>query len=301
MLFQFIKMKTIQRNFIPGSKWIYFKFYSGTKTTDSILTDSLFLTIKSLKKKGLIEKWFFIRYADPETHLRVRFLAASDTVVSEIINVIYLLGNKLVKENKVWKIQIDTYNRELERYNNVLMEATETLFYIDSECTLALMKRLRRYDEKYQWMIALRMIDTFLSNFSFDLQQKYVLMFNMSNSFKMEFGFTQYNQKQLNAKYREHKYVIEGILQSKIDDIAYLDLCRLLDNVKYEKRTIAKELIRKANANNIELASLLPSYIHMILNRLFCTKNRIYELVLYDFMYRSYSDEIGRNKYLHSI
>lgn len=293
-------MKAIQRNFIPGSKWIYFKFYSGTKTTDRILTDSLFLTIRTLKKKRLIEKWFFIRYADPETHLRVRFLAANDIVVSEIINVIYLLGNKLVKANKVWKIQIDTYNRELERYSSVLMETTETLFYIDSECTLALVRRLRRYDEKYQWMIALRMIDVFLSDFSFDLQQKYVLMFNMSNSFKMEFGFTQYNQKQLNAKYREHKYMIEGILQNKIDDIVYLDLCRLLDNEKYEKRTIVKELIRKANANNIDLTSLLPSYIHMILNRLFYAKNRTYELILYDFMYRFYLDEIGRNKYFHN-
>lgn len=42
--------------------------------------------------------------------------------------------------------------------------------------------------------------------------------------------------------------------------------------------------------------SLLSSYIHMMLNRLFRSKNRIHELVIYDFMYQYYKSEIAREK-----
>lgn len=45
------------------------------------------------------------------------------------------------------------------------------------------------------------------------------------------------------------------------------------------------------------MESLLSSYTHMSLNRLFISKNRIYELVLYDFLRRYYTSEIAKRKY----
>lgn len=289
-------MKLIQRKFIPGSEWLFFKLYTGNKTADKILVNNIYPAINLLTKRGLIKKWFFIRYTDPDFHLRLRLLAADNKSVCEIINVIYLFLYKLINTNQVWKIQIDTYNREIERYNKILIEDTETFFYIDSECILALMRKLRQYDEKYQWMIALKMIDNLFSDFSYDLQKKQNLMYNMSSSFKVEFGFNQHNQKQLNTKYREHKHIIENILLNKINDNLFDNLCKLLRNKKDKKDKTIQNLVKKAKENNIDLAILLPSYIHMTLNRLFSAKHRVYELLIYDFMYRFYSDEIIRSK-----
>jgi len=48
---------------------------------------------------------------------------------------------------------------------------------------------------------------------------------------------------------------------------------------------------------NINVNDLLKSYLHMMTNRLFYSKNRLHELILYDFMYRYYTSEIARNKY----
>ncbi|GHV23349.1 hypothetical protein FACS1894174_09080 [Bacteroidia bacterium] len=42
---------------------------------------------------------------------------------------------------------------------------------------------------------------------------------------------------------------------------------------------------------------LLKSYIHMMLNRLFRSKNRMHEMVLYDFMFRYYTSGIAKEKY----
>jgi len=60
------------RTFIPGSEWVYFKLYTGTKTADSILKNELYGYVSKMLKNGIIDKWFFIRYADPDFHVRLR-------------------------------------------------------------------------------------------------------------------------------------------------------------------------------------------------------------------------------------
>ena len=60
------------RMFIPGSEWVYFKIYTGTKTADSILKNELYDFVKEMMKYDLIDRWFFIRYNDPDFHIRLR-------------------------------------------------------------------------------------------------------------------------------------------------------------------------------------------------------------------------------------
>lgn len=46
------------RMFIPGSEWLYFKIYTGTKTADSILKKELYAFVKEMIKCDLIDRWF---------------------------------------------------------------------------------------------------------------------------------------------------------------------------------------------------------------------------------------------------
>jgi len=41
----------------------------------------------------------------------------------------------------------------------------------------------------------------------------------------------------------------------------------------------------------------MASYSHMMVNRLFKSKQRLHEMVLYDFLHRYYKSEIARQKY----
>ncbi len=66
-----------KRSFIPGSEWIYYKIYCGVKTADKILTETIKPLVEQLKMLNLIEKWFFIRYSDPDTHI-----SASDSILA---------------------------------------------------------------------------------------------------------------------------------------------------------------------------------------------------------------------------
>ena len=65
-------MKRIKRNFYPGDEWLYFKIYGGIKTCDDLICGKLYTLMKKLKRDKIIDKWFFIRYSDPDFHIRLR-------------------------------------------------------------------------------------------------------------------------------------------------------------------------------------------------------------------------------------
>jgi len=290
-------MKLTQRTFIPGSPWIYLKIYAGNKTMDELLIHSFYSIIKKLKKQNMIYKWFFIRYADPDTHLRVRILMNNQADFGDIINFFYTDLDKYVREGLVWKIQLDTYKRELERYGNELIEKAESIFSVDSDCILSIVRILYRIqNENYRWMIALKLIDDLLTDFTMNTEEKQKLMDSLSNNFKREFGFNEYNAKQFNVKFRDKKNIIESILNHTIDDVDFKSLEIPVKQRSKKLKPIIEQLQNelKKQKDNTLLNSLLTSYIHMTMNRLFRSKNRLHELVIYDFMRRYYNSAIAK-------
>jgi len=270
-------MKTVQRTYLPGSNCVYFKIYTGVKTADEILTRNISLIIKRLFENKQIEKWFFIRYSDPDFHLRIRFFVTDEAYIKDVIYAFFNRMKRLEKVGLIRKIQIDTYNRELERYGKKTMEEAETLFCIDSECVISLLKKLKEKDENYRWMIALYAIDRFFSDFSVDISTKQQWMERWSLSFRAEFGFDMYNSKQFNVKYREHKDTIEKVLKNSIesDDFNVLRLPVQKRSEKLQPLILQiKSKLHSRKIQDITLESLLSSYVHMTLNRLFRSKNR---------------------------
>ena len=62
----------IQRKFIPGSQWLYFKIYTGVKTADEVLAHTIRPFLRELYAERWIDGSFFIRYNDPDFHIRLR-------------------------------------------------------------------------------------------------------------------------------------------------------------------------------------------------------------------------------------
>lgn len=286
------------RIFIPGSQWIYIKLYTGEKTADDILIKIMTPILRKIQRKNLVYKWFFIRYTDPDFHLRIRILVSDIQYIGETMQLFYKKLHNRNSAQLLWRVQLDTYNRELERYGKHLIEEAESVFYIDSECVLSIIKKLNR-NEYYRWMIALKLIDALLSDFSFCLEEKKSLMESVSNSYKVEFGFNEYNSKQLNDKFRKNRLIVESVLNNKYSDQSFLFLYSAIKRRSLYLKPIVESLHIKLSKNRqgIQLNTLLQSYIHMMLNRLFYSKARVHELVLYDFMRRYYASEIAKLKY----
>lgn len=292
-------MKRVQRSFIPGSEWIYIKVYTGSNTADKILVNELTKIISVLERKKYVDKWFFIRYSDPDFHLRIRIRVKDCNFIGEVLRLFYRYFNKLVDNDRVWKIQLDTYNRELERYKEHLMELTETLFYIDSTHTLKLLRVLEDMPLSARWLIAAKMIDCLLIDFKYNLQQRKELLESMDKSYKMEFGFNEFNSKQFNVLYREHSHELEEMLWDKKADERYKAVYSILKLRSNALKAIALQLIEANDGKEAQLP--LSSYLHMMLIRLFRSKNRLHELIVYNFMSRFYSSWIARIKYLPHV
>ncbi len=288
-----------KQDFIPGSEWLYYKLYTGVKVADSILKNEIATIISILKKKNLIEKWFYIRYSDPDFHLRIRFKPTNNKNIGEIMTIFYQFINPLYNDNLIWKISIDTYSREMYRYDKLLINDTESLFCVDSDFSLAILKQLTlTRNEDSRWLTAILMIDSLLNDFEYGTVEKCNLLKRLNSSFKTEFGFNEFNSKQLNTIFRKKKYLIERLFDNS-NHTEFKSLISTLDSRSIEIEQVAKAIKAKIVDSTKNIDDLISSYIHMMLNRHFRNKNRIYELVIYDFLRRYYESAIAKVKYLN--
>ncbi|MCG7316354.1 lantibiotic dehydratase [Brevibacillus laterosporus] len=128
----------------PGSDWLFLKLYGGQNRQDEFIVDRIWEFAESLVNKGGAEEWFFMRYADPDPHIRLRFHGKSEKMMQEILPVLYPWIQECQKEGYVQRMVIDTYDREIERYGGPnIMAAAESVFASDSQTTTKLLELLR--------------------------------------------------------------------------------------------------------------------------------------------------------------
>ena len=290
-------MKKVQRTYLPGSNWLYFKIYTGVVIADKIIANEIFRFIDKLSIEGLITKWFFIRYSDPDFHLRIRVRLKDMSDIGTAISFFYTIIKRLEATNLIWKVQIDTYQRELERYHKELIEDTESFFCVDSDYTVKIIRKVLTHNENCRWMIAFKMIDLLLSDFLFTVEQKLTLMEKQSVDFKKEFGFDEFNAKQFNTKYRDCMKIINSVIKEKED--VDKPLKRMIGDLHRRSaalKPVCMTIIKKCKQHKIDYSFLPGPYIHMMLNRLFYEQARKHELILYEFLRRYYASEIARSK-----
>ena len=176
--------KLVKRSFIIGDEWVYYKFYCGSRTADQLLTETIGPVADFLIDSLIIDKWFFIRYNDPDQHLRVRFHLRSNDKINFLIRKVKEGVDEFFEDKLVWKVQIDTYERELERYGDETIELAENIFFYDSILVINLLKQIEiDNSSKFRWLISLKATDEFLNDFHYDLERKKQLMFTLKEDF----------------------------------------------------------------------------------------------------------------------
>lgn len=277
------------RSYFPGSEWVYFKIYLGVSTSDDILLNLVSPIMKKAMRKSWIDKWFFIRYSDPDYHIRLRFHLTDLSKIGDLIVEINRKSKKYIDNHLIYRISIDTYQREIERYGDRQMEMSESLFFVDSVFVCNLIPALSDMPDECRWEIALYSIDAFLSVFGQSYEQKYTLMKRLSAGYKKEFGFNEHNSKALNSLYRDNRKLIERAVSGIFMQDNFDSFKKLVRERDYE---LSKYISGNANATALDI----PSCLHMMMNRLFQTSNREMELVLYSFLTHEYDSIIHRVK-----
>ena len=291
-----IEAKPIKRRFSPGSEWLSLKIYSGNSSVDSILAEELLPLIES--SEAFYNKWFFIRYGDPDWHLRLRFQGEPSVLYGQLLPQLNKLLEPKIENGEIHKIELFTYEREVERYGGPeSMNIVESLFSADSTLIAKVSQQVSEFGEDIRWRVALLMTDILLDLFDYKDKEKLNLISQLRSGFGSEFNETSVLRKQLGNRYRE----VESVLKSD-----FIQLYSKNENEQTESQKIIFALIAMwreqaepyvqaickmyQDGNNVNCSkdTLLSSLLHMHNNRMFKAYGRELELVMHDFLRRVY-------------
>lgn len=272
----------IVKYFSVGSEWVYFKIYCGTSTIDSILKNAIKDVLSILKEDSVIDAWFFVRYADPESHLRIRFHLVNAKRLNYILEEINKKLDPLLRKSIIYKIQTDTYQRELNRYGVNSIEFIEQIFYADSEFVVDSISELERSNEVIsRWQIAFLSVEQYLADFKYNQNKKIEFVSKMYNICLNEYSPKKEIKVFLDTKFRELGRQVQTLSSGDRNDV-YSLLKRRSEN---SERSIQKLLeMEKEGILQPSLEKQISSIIHMNINRIFMSKNRINELAIYYFI-----------------
>jgi lantibiotic biosynthesis protein len=285
----------VPRSFAPGSEWLYAKLYAGYATCDQILTEAIAPLVRD------VPAWFFIRYGDPHWHVRFRVRGEPAWLCREVMPRLAEITRPMLEDGRMWKLQLDTYEREVERYGGPRgIELAEQLFGADSACAVDILGMLTGdAGADARWRLTLRGIDQLFDDLGFDLATRLAIMRQARDGFAREHrvdaavGF----QRGLGDKYRKERGALDALLDRARD--ADSDLSPGLERLAQRSAAnapIVAELraAEQRGALTMSLAELAPSYVHMLVNRLIRSAQRAHEVVLYDLLARLYESRVAR-------
>ena len=286
----------MKRNFITGSEWLFYKLYCGYGTGDELLREIVGPLSEAFVANGQINGWFFIRYADPEPHLRWRLHFSDLSQMGLVENLIEQALRPYIESRQVNRVMTDTYKREIERYGEQTMELCEALFCNDSVMIAKMLATIDQMPNKetYRWLFSMKAIDVLLSDFGYALASKHELSKVIADAFGREFGIMETTIQQFSDKYRQTKNQIFRFMHE--EDGASKELYDLIKDKSGKSKTVISKFHQFCPDQN-RLDEIMHSLIHMTMNRIFIAQQRKHEVVLYGFLERYYRSEIAKEKY----
>jgi thiopeptide-type bacteriocin biosynthesis protein len=282
----------------PGSEWLYVKLYGGAGVLDDVLTSVVQPLARRIIECNHATRWFFIRYADPQEHLRIRF-NGSPFWISELLPVVNEAFHPLLASGKLWKIEFDTYQREIERYGGLEgVIAAEDIFFADSEAVLEILQELAG-DEglDIRWRVGLMGIDRLLSDFGFDENAKRDLIARWRGRMQNEFKTDMTGKRQMADRFRSERSKLMPMLDESAEENTRWTFAKRVFDRRSARNTTALQSLQSLGAEgrlSVDIPDLVASYSHMHINRMIRASQPAHELVLYDFLAALYEGRLAR-------
>ena len=285
--------------FLPGSGWLYAKLYAGPSTLDEILTEVIGPLVREAKTRGAIDAWFFLRFADPQWHLRIRFQGQPHRLTGEVLPRLHQAMEPLLADGRLWQLQLDTYDREVDRYGGPTgIQLAEKLFTVDSETVLEILEGL--VDDgpaEDRWLLAARGMDQMLDDLGWSLDRKLAWVAHRQMLSARELNVGPPLRRQLAERLRRERRRLEQALAPTLPADHPLSFgARALDRRSERLAPIVIELTDAARGGLLttSLTELAASYVHMFANRLLRTEGRMHEMVLHDFWHQHLRSQQAR-------
>ncbi|OKO95291.1 lantibiotic dehydratase [Geobacillus proteiniphilus] len=247
---------------LPFEDWLYLKLYGVNSRADDLIAFYLSEYCREKLAKGEIEKYFYIRYADPEQHIRLR-LNASEEKLLQIYPDMKQWLRTLIEKGVLSRFSIDCYEREIERYGGTeLIGLAENLFFFDSIVVedILKLKRLKHIHFSDE-VIGMVSIIHYMEQFGLDYESQ------------LDFLQQQVNKQDYREDFQKNRSVYMKVCNTDNDwqGLRDTDEGMLLLNVLNQRNRSIKEYASKIQ-DGLEASSelsILDSVIHLHCNRLF--------------------------------
>jgi thiopeptide-type bacteriocin biosynthesis protein len=276
---------------VPAAQALYVKLYGGHERLDSRMLPLALEWLAAQRRNGAVGQWFFIRYADPGWHLRLRVFPSPGKHAA-VLAQLMAFAEQAQERGFIHRFEFTAYERELARYGGPEHIANnEALFCIDSELAARILHgELFGRAAPSRWAVAMVAIDALLRDFGLPLEHKLGLMARLAAAFKVEFGV---NKQRLGDLHRKHARELAAALQRSAGAPPWSGaLWQLLDSVSPDRRALAAPML--SSPPTARELDIVASQVHMLCNRLFPAHGREYEVLVYDFLARAYRSLAAR-------
>lgn len=297
--------RTGARLFPPGSQWTYVKLYTGAALADELLRRVVRPFVTLTTETRMVDRWFFVRYGDPSWHIRLRFRVTQSGFSPRVFAELQEIVRPFLSDGLLWRIQCDTYEREVERYGGEFgIELAEQLFHVDSDAVVRVLDSLGG-DEglRLRWQVAALGAACLLDDFGFDEVGKLGLFSEALSQFGAAVQPTKALRIQIGKAFAAKRRDLESVLQAvttqptvrpsgfeafwwRSQRLSEVGLASMLRGACRDGRVCRR------------MEELCLSYVHMHLNRLLRSAHREQELVLYDFLTRHYRSRAARLRHI---
>ncbi|WP_171166636.1 lantibiotic dehydratase [Streptomyces sp. I05A-00742] len=128
------------RRCLPGGDWAYLKLYGTPEQLEHLVSGRVPGLVQGLADDGLLDRWFWMRYADPDHHLRLRLRGITPEAGEEVLTRALRWAREAADAEGLSAVAVDTYRPETERYGGpAALAAMERAFGADSTVCAAVL------------------------------------------------------------------------------------------------------------------------------------------------------------------
>jgi lantibiotic biosynthesis protein len=140
------------RPHLPGGEWLYAKLYVSAHRQDDLLAGPVADLASRLPDD--VDRWFFIRYTDPDPHLRLRFHGDPAALTGKLLGDLHDWAAELIDVGLTRRVELAAYDPETERYGGPeAIGAAESVFHADTMAVLAQLRTRAVADSSAPYLI----------------------------------------------------------------------------------------------------------------------------------------------------
>jgi thiopeptide-type bacteriocin biosynthesis protein len=261
-----VKPAPVSRLRPPGSEWLFVKLYCPRNIENDVIPESMLTFAENVVAAGLADSWFFIRYSDPDSHIRLRFHGSPQQLTGRLFANLCDWAGGLMAEGLCLRFAFDTYDQEIERFGGAAgMAAAEALFSADSRASARLLHELKRKLWPHDELTLLALgIDDLLGAMGFEEADRLRWYSGQTNARAAEIG----------AEFRQRKNVLRPVLGEARQFLAGLPGGSAISAILAQRREALAPVaarLRSLAAQQVlsqPLDALCASFVHLHLNRM---------------------------------